>query len=50
MIIILKVDLKKVNLDIIFKWATERLVQILGFEDEIVINLVLNMLRSTKVK
>jgi hypothetical protein len=31
------------------KWVTEKLIDILGFEDDIVINLVINMLHS-KVK
>lgn len=44
-----KVDLKKINVDIMAKWVTERIVQILGFEDEIVINLIINMLNSQKV-
>jgi hypothetical protein len=44
-----KVDLKKVNIDIMSKWVTERIVQLFGFEDEIVINLIINMLNSPKV-
>lgn len=44
-----KVDLKKINIDIMSKWVTERIVQLLGFEDEIVINLIINMLNSQKV-
>jgi serine/arginine repetitive matrix protein 1 len=45
-----KVDLKKVNIDIMSKWVTERIVQLLGFEDEIVINLIINMLNTQKVR
>jgi serine/arginine repetitive matrix protein 1 len=44
-----KVDLKKINIDIMSKWVTERIVQLFGFEDEIVINLIINMLNSPKV-
>ena len=39
-----KVDLKKINLDIITKWIQAKITEILGFEDEIIINLVINML------
>ena len=39
-----KIDLKKINLDIISKWVQAKITEILGFEDEIIINLVINML------
>ena len=38
--------MKKVNLDVMSKWCTERLTEILGFEDEIVINLAINLLQA----
>ena len=41
-----QVDMKKVNLDVMSKWCTERLTEILGFEDEIVINLAINLLQA----
>ena len=41
-----KIDIKKVNIDIISKWISEKTIEILGFEDEIVIHLVINMLQS----
>ena len=41
-----KIDIKKVNIDIISRWVTERTIEVLGFEDEIVVNLVINMLQS----
>ena len=41
-----KIDIKKVNIDIISKWVSEKTIEVLGFEDEIVINLVINMLQS----
>ena len=41
-----KIDIKKVNIDIITKWVSEKTIEVLGFEDEIVINLVINMLQS----
>ena len=36
--------MKKINLDVMSKWVTERLTEVLGFEDEIVIGLVVNSL------
>jgi serine/arginine repetitive matrix protein 1 len=44
-----KIDIKKVNIDIISKWVSEKTIEVLGFEDEIVINLVINMLQSEKL-
>lgn len=41
-----KIDFTKVNLDVISKWVTEKVIEILGFEDDIVPNLVINMLKS----
>jgi serine/arginine repetitive matrix protein 1 len=41
-----KVDLKKVNVDIISKWICEKVTQILGFEDEIISNLIVNLLHA----
>ena len=41
-----KVDLKKVNFNLIKKWIAERVNGILGFEDDIVISLCINMLES----
>jgi serine/arginine repetitive matrix protein 1 len=41
-----KVDLKKINIPIIEKWVFERVTDILGFEDEIIINLVINLLHN----
>lgn len=44
-----KVNLKKVNLDVINKWITQRIIEVVGFEDEILINLVINMLQGVDV-
>lgn len=40
----------KVNLDVIKPWITKKLIEILGFEDDVVMQYVLNMLESEKVK
>ena len=41
-----KISLKKVNVEIISKWVTEKLIEILGFGDEIIVNLVVNLLSA----
>nr|CCA22294.1 serine/arginine repetitive matrix protein putative [Albugo laibachii Nc14] len=43
-----KVDLKKVKIEVINQWIAERITSILGFEDEIVISMTINLL-ETKV-
>lgn len=44
-----KVNLKKINLDVISRWVTQKIIEIVGFEDDILINLVINMLQGTEV-
>jgi serine/arginine repetitive matrix protein 1 len=43
-----KVNMKKVNKDIMSRWTTEKITELLGFEDEIVIGLCINHLMSEK--
>ncbi len=43
-----KVNLEKVNLDVIKPWIAERVVQLLGFEDELVIDYAFDMLDSDR--
>ena len=38
--------MRKVNIEVMRKWCTERLTEILGFEDDIVINLAINLLEA----
>lgn len=38
------IDFKKINLDIISKWVNGRLIEILGFDDDIVSGLIINTL------
>jgi hypothetical protein len=45
-LVLWKVDMSKVKVDVMAKWITERVVSILGFEDDIVINLAINMLNE----
>jgi len=42
-----KVQTSKLNLDVINKWATERITDLLGFDDDIVIGTVINFLAAT---
>ena len=41
-----KVNTKKVNLDVINKWVSERITELLGFEDDIVIGTVINSIET----
>ena len=45
-----KVNLKKVNLDVISKWINEKIIELVGFEDDILINLVVNMLQGNEIE
>lgn len=45
-----KVNFKKVNLDVISKWVHEKIIELVGFEDEILINLVNNMLQGGELE
>ena len=38
---------EKVNLDVMQRWIDARLRELLGFEDDVVVELVMNMLRQT---
>ena len=42
------VDMLKVNSEVICRWVSERITEILGFEDEVVIGLVNNVLTGSK--
>ncbi|KAF7725274.1 Serine/arginine repetitive matrix protein 1 [Apophysomyces ossiformis] len=42
----LQVDIKKVNLDVIKPWISNRITQLLGFEDEVVIDFTFGLLEE----
>ena len=44
-----KIDMSKVDLDTIGKWCKERLFEILGFEDDIVLGLLMNLLQHSNL-
>lgn len=44
-----KVNPEKINLDVINKWITQKIIEVVGFEDDILINLVINMLQGAVV-
>ncbi|KAI4158395.1 MAG: hypothetical protein LQ342_007481 [Letrouitia transgressa] len=44
----LKVDMQKVNIEVIKKWAAERISEILGTEDDVVTNLCFGLLESSR--
>uniref|UniRef100_A0A452FHU6 PWI domain-containing protein n=1 Tax=Capra hircus TaxID=9925 RepID=A0A452FHU6_CAPHI len=41
-----KVDMSKVNLEVIKPWITKRVTEILGFEDDVVIEFIFNQLEK----
>ncbi|KAJ1446048.1 hypothetical protein M885DRAFT_547845 [Pelagophyceae sp. CCMP2097] len=42
------VDMSKVNLDVMGRWVDERVTELLGFEDEVVVGLVNNLLARSR--
>ena len=40
------IDISKINLDVITRWIHEKLLDVLGFEDEVVSGLVINMIQQ----
>ena len=43
-----QVDMAKVNLDVIKPWITTRVTELLGFDDDVVVEFVFNLLENTK--
>ena len=41
-----KVDMEKVNLEVIKEWMTNKITEVLGFEDEVVVNFAFNSLEE----
>ena len=44
-----KVDMSKVNLNTIKPWITQRVTQLLGVEDDVVVEFIFNMLEKKQV-
>ncbi len=44
-----QVDMSKVSLDTIKPWITQRVTELLGFEDDVVIEFVFNLLENNQV-
>jgi len=43
------VDMSKVRIEVVKPWITKRVTELLGFEDEVVINLIFNMLEKNPI-
>ncbi|KAG4305843.1 hypothetical protein PORY_000753 [Pneumocystis oryctolagi] len=43
-----KVDMDKVNLSVMKPWITQKVIDLLGFEDDVVINFAFQMIESTR--
>eukprot|EP01039_Chlorochromonas_danica_P008339 gene8339-9192_t len=44
-----KVNMKKVNMEVISKWITQKIILLVRTEDEILINMVINLLQAPEV-
>ena len=44
-----QIDMEKVSVDTVKPWISQRINEILGFEDEVVIDFVFNMLETERV-
>jgi hypothetical protein len=44
-----KIEFKKVNIDLMTKWITDKITNLLGSEDDIVIGLLLNLLEKVSI-
>jgi hypothetical protein len=44
-----KVDMSKVNMDVVKPWITKRVTEILGFEDDVVIEFIFNLFEGNQV-
>ncbi|KAI8917738.1 hypothetical protein DFJ77DRAFT_531323 [Powellomyces hirtus] len=44
-----KVDIKKVNLAVIRPWVTQKVISLVGFEDDVLIEFVFNLLEAEKL-
>ena len=44
-----QIDMEKVSVDTVKPWISQRINEILGFEDEVVIDFVFNMLDKERV-
>ena len=42
----IQVEIKKVNLEVMRTWVADKVVQLLGFDDEVVIEFVMSLLES----
>lgn len=45
----LQIDISKIKLDIIKPWVTDRITEMLGVDDDVVVDYVFNQLESEKV-
>lgn len=41
--------MEKVNVDVIKPWVTKRITEMLGFDDDVILEFVVNMLETDKV-
>ena len=50
LLVVCQVDMSKVNLDTIKPWITQRVTDLLGIEDDVVVEFIFNLLEKTQVR
>ena len=50
LLVVFQVDMSKVNLDTIKPWITQRVTDLLGIEDDVVVEFIFNLLEKNRVR
>ena len=50
LLVVFQVDMSKVNLDTIKPWITQRVTDLLGIEDDVVVEFIFNLLEKNQVR
>ena len=50
LLVVFQVDMNKVNLDTIKPWITQRVTDLLGIEDDVVVEFIFNLLEKNRVR
>ena len=46
LLVVVQVDIHKVNLDTIKPWITQRVMDLLGIEDDVIVEFIFNLLEN----
>ena len=50
LLVVVQVDMSKVNLDTIKPWITQRVTDLLGIEDDVIVEFIFNLLEKNQVR